>query len=547
MSDEYVELIREFLGNLPPDQQALALVKIRANADRLRAINQCPTPLDLAGRYDHGTVRTPALELVSRRMVETARTRDGRLVVSIPPQEGKTSLLRWLCLWMLADDPGRRIVFASYAHQLARTSGRIVRGMVHVHGPEMGMTVADDHADASDWQLAGHPGGMFTTGVGGSLTGRPADVLIIDDPIRNRQDADSETIRDTLHEWWQSVARTRLAPGAPVIVVQTRWHEDDLAGRRIDEGWPLVNVPAVADGHAPDALTRETGVHLESARGRTPADWASIRADVGERDWAALYQGQPSPREGGIFQRAWIDQHRVTVAPELERVEIAVDPADTGTGDAAGILVCGRAADGHAYVLADLSDALSRAAWARRVSLAAVRWSAAAIVTERNLGMQTAVAEAWSIIRRQATALAAAPNGKQDRVAGALKQLLAAGDPVAADAEQLREVLPLLDDVLTRPDGAPCRTVPITPKASKQVRAEAVTVYYETGRAHHVGQLAQLEHEMVTWQPGQPSPNRLDTLAHALEHLHRSAPQPASVHRTSTRVPTRTGQSRAAR
>jgi hypothetical protein len=540
VADRLGRIAERYAARLTPQELEELTALVRAQARRNTTIRDCPTPLDLAARYDHTTLRTPALEVVARALVDTVAARDGRLVVSIPPQEGKTNLLRWLCCWLLVADPTRRVVFASYGAGLARTSGRVVRGLVETYGVDLGLAVAQDYADASDWSLAGHTGGMFTTGVGGSLTGRPADVMIIDDPIKNRQDADSETIRASLHEWWQSVARTRLAPGAPVIVVQTRWHEDDLAGRRISEGWPCVNIPAVADGDTEDALSRPPGEHLTSARGRTPADWAAIRRDVGERDWAALYQGRPAPREGGIFRQAWIDQHRVIEPPALDRVEIAVDPADTGTGDAAGILVMGRAADRHCYVLADLSGPLSRGAWARTVCLAAVRWDAATIVSERTLGMQGAVTEGWSVLRRQATALRAAKGDP----AAALLALTVAGDTVAADPDQLTEITDHVAGILDRPDAAPCRTVVVTPKQSKQVRAEAVTVYYETGRAHHVGKLAALEHEMVTWQPGQPSPNRLDTLAHGIAHLLTGAVD-TRVHRPTRRVPTRTANPRA--
>jgi hypothetical protein len=535
VADRLGRIAERYAARLTPQELEELTALVRAQARRNTTIRDCPTPLDLAARYDHTTLRTPALEVVARALVDTVGARDGRLVVSIPPQEGKTNLLRWLCCWLLVADPTRRVVFASYGAGLARTSGRVVRGLVETYGVDLGLAVAQDHADASDWSLAGHTGGIFTTGVGGSLTGRPADVMIIDDPIKNRQDADSELIRAGLHEWWQSVARTRLAPGAPVIVVQTRWHEDDLAGRRITEGWPAVNIPAVADGETLDSLDRRPGEHLVSARGRTPEDWAAIRRDVGERDWAALYQGRPAPREGGIFKQAWMDQHRVTAAPELQRIEVCVDPADTGTGDAAGILVGGRAADGHLYVLEDLSGPLSRAQWARVVCLAAVRRDAACIVSERTLGMQTAIGEAWAILRRQATALRAAGDPGSAAIL-----LTAAGDDVAADLTQLAEVQPWAADILSRPAGAPCRTVVVTPKQSKQIRAESVTVHYETGRAHHVGVLAQLEHEQVTWQPGQPSPNRLDTLAHLFTHLQVSAPVEATVHRTARRVPTRT-------
>ncbi|MEV1294466.1 terminase family protein [Pseudonocardia sp. NPDC049635] len=522
----------ELLGHDGARAQQAAMA---AMAARLRTARDYPTALDLAAAFTPSVVRTPALQVVADALRDTVTTDDGRLVVSIPPQEGKSTLLEWLCLWLLCWRPRWRIVYASYADGLARRAGRNVRNHVRTYGDRIGLALAQDHADASDWSLRGFTGGMFTTGVGGGLTGRPADVLIVDDPIKGQIEADSEVQRNALHEWWSSVARTRLAPGAPVIVVQTRWHEDDLAGRRATEGWPVVNIPALADGQTPDALNREPGTWLLSARGRTAEQWQAIRGDVGERTWAALYQGRPAPPEGGIFRQAWFDQHRVDTAPDLDRTVIAVDPADTGTGDAAGILVGGRAADGHLYVLADLSDALSRGAWARRVCLAAVRYDAAAIVSERTLGMQTAVAEAWAVIRRQATKLRAADGVVDLAVVG----LNAAGDEAAADRAQLTELVPYVADVLARPPGAPCRTVVVTPRQSKQTRAEAVTVYYETGKAHHVGRLGPLEHEACTWQPGQPSPNRLDTLAHLLPQLAEQR-QESTVRRPTRRLPTRT-------
>lgn len=492
------------------------------SGERRRLIEQCPTALDLAARFDPQTVRTPALELLADRLRIATLEPGGRLVVSIAPQEGKSTLLRWLCAWLLADDPDRRLVFASFAHSLARSSGRQIRDIIRTH-PELALALDGSHADASDWQIAGARGGLYAVGTGGALTGRPADVLLVDDPLRNQQDADSPVVRERLHEWWTSVARTRLAPGAPVVVVQTRWHEDDLAGRLVGEGWPLVNIPALADGDTADALARPAGEWLVSARGRTRVEWEQTRRDVGERVFAALYQGRPAPLAGGIFEQAWIDAHRVQVAPdELVATCVAVDPADTGLGDAAGILVGSRAADGTIYVRADASGQLSQGEWARRLCLHALWWDADTILQESNLGMGRAIRDAWSVILRQARALAAAPrngHGADDAIRGALAALDAAGDAPAADEGQLRELEPHVDDVLSRPSTGPSRVVAVTPRQSKFVRAHAVTGLYETGRARHVGRLPLLEHEMVTWQPGQKSPNRLDTLAHLLTHL----------------------------
>jgi hypothetical protein len=135
--------------------------------------------------------------------------------------------------------------------------------------------------------------------------------MVIDDPIKDRREADSETYRQAVWDWWTDVASTRLAPGAPVVLILTRWHEDDLAGRLLaaEDGhlWKVLRIPAQAD-HDPekgetDPLGREPGEFLESARGRTAAQWEAIKTRVGSRTWNALYQGRPTSAEGNMFKR----------------------------------------------------------------------------------------------------------------------------------------------------------------------------------------------------------------------------------------------------
>lgn len=484
---------------------------------RAALLASCSTPVDLARRFSSAYRRTPALELLSQRLADTARTRDGRLVISIPPQEGKTTLLRWLGAWLLLDDPDRRVVVASYAATLARATGRIVRSHIETFGEPYGLTLANDHADASDWQLDGHDGGMVTTGVGGALTGRPADLLIVDDPIRNQQDADSETIRENLHDWWSSVALTRLAPGAPVIVVQTRWHEDDLAGRRIAEGWPTVNIPALADGETPDALDRPAGTWLNSARGRTVADWEAKREAVGERTFGALYQGNPTPLEGGVFKRAWFDTWRLAKLPDgCLPPTVVVDPADNeGDGDEAGILlVTTQPSTGRTFILDDLSAPMTVARWARVALLACVRRSAPSLAYEQSLSqLPKRIRAAWQDLHRQALALA---NGGGP--AGAIERLVRPDDPPGVRAEivaALAELTPAdCEAILRVGDGGP-RLVKLTAKGAKDVRMQWAAPLAETGRLVMVGRHARLEHQAVTWQPGQDSPDRVDAMVHA--------------------------------
>jgi hypothetical protein len=503
-----------------------AMVAQDPGGARRALVEQYPTPLDFAERFDLRTKRTPALETIARRMRETVTNRDGRLVVSLPPQEGKTTLLRWLIVWLLVDNPDRRIVTVSFSQSLARQTGREVRNHLRTH-PELGLPLDKSHQDATDWGIAGRLGGLYSVGVGGALTGRPADVLVVDDPLKGREQADSPLVRERLHEWWSSVARTRLAPGSPMLITQTRWHEDDLAGRMIEQGWPYINIPALADGQTEDALERGAGEWLISARGRSAKDWEQVRQDVGERDFAALYQGRPAPLEGGIFKYEWFNAHRISEdqRPAFTQIVVGVDPADTGKGDAAGILVAGTTRAGKIVFMADLSAQLSQAQWARKACIAWVTYGANRIVQEHNLGMRTSIPDAWGRLYRQAQALASIPedqleNGDDSRPPLAMGLLTDLGDTHRSDGalKEVWQVLPIFRQIIDAGESGP-RLVSITPKQSKRIRAESVAGAFETGRAVILGHLAKLEYEAATWLEGQKSPNRIDVMAMLTTHL----------------------------
>lgn len=277
--------------------------------------DQFHTPGDLATYLDRRVVQTPALKLLDEHLMRVGAKQITRLIWTMPPQEGKSQRVsRTFPLWLLLKNPDLRIAIASYEAGIARRWGRAIRNDIAAR-PELGLTVRSDTSAAHEWQLDGHDGGVYSIGIGGALTGRPIDgVLIIDDPLKGRAEADSEVYRQACIEWWQETGSTRLAPGTPVIVVQTRWHEEDLAGwlAANDSGWTTVNIPAQAD-HDPvtatDPLGREPGQYLESARDRTLDDWEQTRRQVGARGWSALYQGRPSPADGGILKRSWWRYH----------------------------------------------------------------------------------------------------------------------------------------------------------------------------------------------------------------------------------------------
>lgn len=257
-------------------------------------------------------MQTPALEVLDQALIDAQTGRHPRLIFTMPPQEGKSQRVsRAFPLWLLVQNPNLRIAVVSYSDRLARRWGRAVRNDI-TGNPHLGLTVRRDTAAADEWQIDGHDGGMVTVGIQGGLTGRPVDVLIIDDPFPDQKSADSEIYRETVKDWWQTVGSARLPEHAIVIVVQTRWHEDDLAGWLLAEQpdvWRHINIPAIAD-HNPaegevDVLGREVGEWMLSARGRTTKGWEQRRRDAGSRGFLALYQGRPAPAEGGILKRAW--------------------------------------------------------------------------------------------------------------------------------------------------------------------------------------------------------------------------------------------------
>lgn len=313
-------------------------------ADRLEEADEQPdweTPGDLAALVDPTTLQTPALDLIDREIEWAYSTPGARLIVSMPPQEGKSQrVTKTGSLWALARDPELRLGIVSYSQSLAETFGRDVRNMIASNNGDegtfdIGLRIARDYGSAKRWQLAAHRGGLVCVGVGSGLTGRPLDALVVDDPFSDKSQADSAYYRDRVWDWWQAVGSTRLTPGAPVIVILTRWHEDDLAGRLIaaEDGhrWRVVNIPALAD-HDPakgesDPLGREPGTWLVSARGRTPAEWEAIRIQAGSRVFNALYQGRPSPDAGNVWQRPWWRRYSVPLwsqhptVPDAYRVD----------------------------------------------------------------------------------------------------------------------------------------------------------------------------------------------------------------------------------
>lgn len=216
-------------------------------------------------------------------------------------------------------------MLATYAAEFSAQWGRKARDLMSEVGEWYGLKVREDVAARDAWELSKFTrnimrwvptgGGMITAGIGGPLTGRGGDIVIVDDPVKNAEEAFSAVYREKTWEWFTSTLYTRLEPEAAIIVIQTRWHEDDLAGRLIaqmesgGERWEVINLPALAEEN--DPLGRQPGEALWPER-YDEEKLAEIERTLGPYWFAALYQQRPIPVGKGLFQREWLRRYEET-------------------------------------------------------------------------------------------------------------------------------------------------------------------------------------------------------------------------------------------
>lgn len=279
------------------------------------------TPAGFA-RYASGGTWKPAPHLLLLNYILLAAAAGERwaqrVIIEMPPRHGKSEFVSgFFPAWYLGLYPDRKVVLASYEATLAATWGQRNRDLLEAYGPDVfGVRVRQDSQAKNDWKIKNRRGGMFTTGMGGALTGRGAHLAIIDDPVKNAAEALSATYRERNREWYKSTLRTRMEPDGAIVVIQTRWHEDDLAGwlqEEFPDEWLVISLPAIAEADEsitlPDdsnrvAWTRKAGQVLWPWR-FTLEDLERVRADLGGADghwWTALYQQRPTPLGGGILK-----------------------------------------------------------------------------------------------------------------------------------------------------------------------------------------------------------------------------------------------------
>ena len=306
------------------DAAARLLARRETRRDFLRWCEAVLAPRGLQPAAHH--------RLLIRELQSVATTPGARLMVFMPPGSAKSTYTSDLFPpWFLAQGRDRSIIAASNTADLAQSFSRRVRGRVREHSPILGYGL--DREAEELWTTTN--GGQYrAAGVGGVITGLRADLAVIDDPIRSREDADSETRRNRVWEWFQDDLTTRLRPGAGIVLVQTRWHEDDLAGRLLEREarrWRVLSLPAIAES-PDDPLGRKPGAALwgddEYGYG---ADLLRKRETAEARTWAALYQQRPAPAEGSLFRRQWLIRE---APPYMENMQVygASDYAVTANG-----------------------------------------------------------------------------------------------------------------------------------------------------------------------------------------------------------------------
>ncbi len=290
--------------------------------------------------------------MVDQALMEMEKGSIDRLMVFMPPRHGKSWLIsQHYPAWYMGTHPDNKMILTSHTARLASRFSGSARDLLIEFGPsQFGVSVSASQRAKDNWAIEDHRGIVVSAGVGGPITGEGADLLIIDDPVKNDEEAISAVDREKKWNWWQSTAENRLQPNGCVALMNTRWHDDDLAGRllkhegRVEDGgrWTVLSLPAIAEQN--DQMGRAPGEPL------WPSEWSLDKLEQKRKDktaywWGAMYQQRPGqfgesswPAEyfEGLWAEDWPD--------EFECSSMAVDPAmgkDKTRGDYQAIVFAG--------------------------------------------------------------------------------------------------------------------------------------------------------------------------------------------------------------
>ena len=294
--------------------------------------------------YDPGWVHADICQRLEKFAEAIEQKKSPRLMIFMPPRHGKSEIgSKTFPGWYLGRNPKHEVIACSYSGDLAKDFSRKVRDMMELEKFQsvFATRLSKDSKSVERWNTS-LGGGFVAAGVQGPITGRGAHLGIIDDPVKDREEAESETTRQKIKDWYSSTFYTRLAPGGGVLVIQTRWHEDDLSGWLLEvmkaaeaeaaatgewpvdaDRWEVVRYPAIATCDEP---FRNQGEALHESRYPLAA-LQKIKRAMMPRDWEALYQQNPVSQDGDYFTKGMIRYYDTTPPIGEMRIYAAGDLA----------------------------------------------------------------------------------------------------------------------------------------------------------------------------------------------------------------------------
>ena len=281
--------------------------------------------------YQAGWVHEEICQKLDEFLDKVRRKESPRLMLTMPPRSGKTEIAsRRFPAYVLGRYPDTSIIATSYSSNLASRNNRDVQRVMDNNlylnlFPDSTLSGKNSNnknqtylRNSDIFEVVGHKGVYKSAGVGAGITGMGGDILIVDDVFKDRQEADSPTIRDKVYNWYTSTLYTRLSPGGGILIILTRWHVDDICGRLLEKDkdakqWEVIEYPAIATHDEPHRKKGEA-LHPE----RYPLEeLLRIKSDVGSRDWEALYQQHPTIDGGAVFKKEWI-KHWTTLPDKFD-------------------------------------------------------------------------------------------------------------------------------------------------------------------------------------------------------------------------------------
>lgn len=392
-------------------------------------------------------------ELINRTLMRVERKELRRVMIFMPPGSAKSTYGTVVFpTWFMGKKRGRNVICASYGTDLARKFSRKCRQITRSkqYGEVFGTELVADNRSVEDWALT-NGSTYMAAGISAGITGNRADGIVIDDPLKGRQDADSATIRETIWQEYIASVRTRVKPGGFIVIIQTRWHEDDLSGRILPDTWKGESGKIIAkDGEEweviclqaqcerqDDPLGRKVGEWLWTDW-FTPAHWAQEKKSQGSRNWSSLYQQCPTPSEGGIFKRGWFNRYETPPAEPLLIVQSwDTSYKDKEINDPSVCTTWAVTRFGY-YVLETFRDRLDYPGVKRAVKSLAEKWKPNAVLIEDKASGQSLIQELRAETRLAIVAIE--PEGDKITRANAVSSIVEAG------LVYLPEVAPWLTD-----------------------------------------------------------------------------------------------------